>query len=168
MTFSSAASPPSIMRSLRVASPSWTVPIPISPSLWSLVNRCDPAKGKIYATAKKLGQELSNNCRGVVSQPSLYKMVRCISGVCIKFHKSTSYFPTARHTEITEKGEIIYSEVNRENVRKLDAYVEEMVSADQISGSVNIQKIQGDVVKLWDIVKSQREICEEQKNRIKA
>jgi fatty acid synthase subunit alpha len=33
-------------------------------------------------------------------------------------------FPTVPHTEITEKGEIIYSEVNRENVRKLDGYVE--------------------------------------------
>ncbi len=62
----------------------------------------------------------------------------------------------------------MYSEVNRENVRKLEAYVEEMTSADQISGSVNIQKIQDDVVKLWSVVKSQPEISEEQKNRIKA
>ncbi len=43
-----------------------------------------------------------------------------------------------------------------------------MASADHISGSVNIQKIQGDVVKLWNVVKSQPEISEEQKNRIKA
>jgi len=76
-------------------------------------------------------------------------------------------FPTAPHIEITEKGQTIYSEVNRENVRKLEAYVEEMASADQISGSVNIQKIQDDVVKLWNVVKSQPEISEEQKNRIK-
>jgi fatty acid synthase subunit alpha len=53
-------------------------------------------------------------------------------------------------------------------VCKLEAYVEEMASADQISGSVNIQKIQDDVVKLWNVVKSQPEISEEQKNRIKA
>jgi hypothetical protein len=37
-------------------------------------------------------------------------------------------FPTAPHTEVTEKGEIKYSEVVRENVRKLEAYVEEMAS----------------------------------------
>ncbi len=43
-----------------------------------------------------------------------------------------------------------------------------MVSADQISGSVNIQKVQDDVVKLWDVVKSQPEISKEQKNHIKA
>ncbi|KAF8271214.1 fatty acid synthase [Lactarius quietus] len=118
-----------------------------------MVNRCDPSKGETYATARKLGHELLENCRGVVGQPPLYKDVT---------------FPTAPHTEITEKGEIVYSEVNRENVRKLEAYVEEMASADQISGSVNIQKIQDDVVKLWNVVKSQPEISEEQKNRIKA
>jgi fatty acid synthase subunit alpha, fungi type len=43
-----------------------------------------------------------------------------------------------------------------------------MASADQISGSVNIQKIQDDVVKPWNVVKSQPEISEEQKHRIKA
>jgi 3-oxoacyl-ACP reductase-like protein len=38
-----------------------------------MVNRCDPAKGETDATAKKLGQELLDNCRGVVGQPPLYK-----------------------------------------------------------------------------------------------
>jgi len=71
--------------------------------------------------------------------------------------------PTAPHTEINEKGEIVYSEVNRENVRKLEVYVEEMASADHISSSANIQKIQDDVVKLWNVVKSQPEISEETK-----
>ncbi|KAH9954799.1 hypothetical protein BC827DRAFT_1379315 [Russula dissimulans] len=89
----------------------------------------------------------------VVSQLPLYKDVA---------------FPTAPHTEISEKVEIVYSEVNRENVHKLKAYVEEMCSADQISGSVNILRIQDDVVKLWDVVKSWPEISEEQKNLIKA
>jgi fatty acid synthase subunit alpha, fungi type len=93
-----------------------------------------------------------------ISMKSIYLFLTCLSVT----------FPTAPHTEIMEKGEIVYSEVNRENVRKLEAYAEEMASADQISGSVNIQKIQDDVVKLWNVVKSQAEISEEQKNRIKA
>ncbi len=38
-----------------------------------MVNRCDPAKGETYATGKKLGQELLDNCRSVVGQPPLYK-----------------------------------------------------------------------------------------------
>jgi fatty acid synthase subunit alpha, fungi type len=51
---------------------------------------------------------------------------------------------------------------------KLEAYMEEMASADHISGSVNIQKIQDDVVKLWNVVKSQPEISKKQSNPIKA
>jgi fatty acid synthase subunit alpha len=41
-------------------------------------------------------------------------------------------FPTAPHTKITEKGEIVYSECNCENVCKLqvEAYVEEMASGE--------------------------------------
>lgn len=41
-------------------------------------------------------------------------------------------FPTAPKTEVTAKGDIIYSEVVRENFRKLEAYVEEMASGDTI------------------------------------
>jgi fatty acid synthase subunit alpha, fungi type len=77
-------------------------------------------------------------------------------------------FPTAPKTEVTAKGDVVYSEVVRENVRKLEAYVEEMASGDTISGSVNIQKVQDDVLKLWSVVKSQPGISQEQKNRIKA
>ena len=42
-----------------------------------------------------------------------------------------------RHTQVTEKGEIKYSKVVRENVRKLEAYVEEMASGDTVSGAVD-------------------------------
>jgi hypothetical protein len=42
-----------------------------------------------------------------------------------------------------------------------------MAGGDTISGSVNIQKIQDDVLKLWSVVKSQPGISQEQKNRIK-
>ena len=43
-----------------------------------------------------------------------------------------------------------------------------MASAGQISSSTNIQKIQDDIVKLWNIVKSQPEISPEQNDHIKA
>lgn len=77
-------------------------------------------------------------------------------------------FPTAPRTEVSAKGDIVYSEVVRENVRKLEAYVEEMASGDTISGNINIQKVQDDVLKLWSVVKSQPGISQEQKGRIKA
>ena len=76
-------------------------------------------------------------------------------------------FPTAPKTEVSEKGDIVYTEVNRDAVRKLEAYVEEMASGDTIPGHVNIQKVQDDVLKLWNALKSQLEITPEQKNRIK-
>ena len=50
-------------------------------------------------------------------------------------------FPTAPHTEVTAKGNIIYSEVVCENVRKLEAYIEEMASGDTIPSNINIQKV---------------------------
>jgi len=45
--------------------------------------------------------------------------------------------------------------------------VEEMASSDNIPGGINIQKVQDDVLRLWNVVKSQPEISDEQKNRIK-
>ena len=68
---------------------------------------------------------------------------------------------------MTAKGDIVYSEVVRENVRKLEAYVEEMASGG-LPEPVNIQKVQDDVLKLWNVVKSQPEISQDQKNQIKA
>lgn len=68
---------------------------------------------------------------------------------------------------MSDKGDIVYSEVVRDGVRKLEAYVQEMASGDSVP-SVNIQKVQEDVLKLWNVVKSQPEISQEQKNRIKA
>ncbi|KZS94178.1 fatty acid synthase [Sistotremastrum niveocremeum HHB9708] len=133
-----------------------------------IMNRADPAllsymqyhidqtvaeRGETYKLAKQFGQQLIDNCREVVGEAPLYKDVT---------------FPTAPHTEVTAGGEIVYSEVVREGVRKLEAYVEEMASGDTIPGHVNIQKVQDDVLKLWNVVKSQPEISQEQKNRIKA
>ncbi|KAJ7227399.1 fatty acid synthase [Mycena pura] len=117
------------------------------------INHCDPDKGDTYKLAKQFGQQLIDNVREVIGQAPLYKDVT---------------FPTAPHTEVTSKGDIVYSEVVRENVRKLEAYVEEMASGDTVSGNVNINKVQDDVLKLWTVVKSQPGISQEQKNRIKA
>ncbi|KAI0067274.1 fatty acid synthase [Artomyces pyxidatus] len=118
-----------------------------------VIDQVDASRSETYSLAKRFGQQLIDNCRDVVGEPPLYKDVT---------------FPTAPKTEVNEKGDIVYSEVVRENVRKLEAYVEEMASTDNIAGSVNIQKIQDDVLKLWNVVKSQPEISDDQKNRIKA
>ncbi|KAI5122922.1 hypothetical protein M0805_007600 [Coniferiporia weirii] len=117
------------------------------------IDKVDPERGPTYKLAKQFGQQLIDNCSLAVNHGPLYKDVT---------------FPTAPHTEITARGDIVYTEVVRENVRKLEAYVEEMASGDSIPGSFNMQKIQDDVLKLWSVVKSQPEISEEQKGKIKA
>ena len=82
--------------------------------------RCDPAKGEIYASAKKLGQELLDNCQGIVVQLPLYKDSKLLFQGMNPISLLVA-FPTAPHTEIAEKGEVIYSEANRENVCNLEA-----------------------------------------------
>jgi 3-oxoacyl-ACP reductase-like protein len=57
---------------------------------------------------------------------------------------------------------------SREGVRKLEAYVEEMATGGLPPTAVNVEKVQEDVLKLWNVIKSQPEISQEQKNRIKA
>ncbi|TDL13244.1 hypothetical protein BD410DRAFT_847158 [Rickenella mellea] len=75
------------------------------------IDQCNPEKGPTYKLAKQFGQQLLDNCKKVVGQASLYKDVT---------------LPTALHMEVTPKGEILYTGVVRENIRKLEAYVEEM------------------------------------------
>ncbi|KAM6489047.1 hypothetical protein JOM56_015459 [Amanita muscaria] len=98
----------------------------------ALMNRADDhtlRKGETYKLAKEFGQQLIDNIKEVLGHPPVY---------------TDFTFPTA----VTEKEDIIYSEVVREGVRKLEAHVEEMASDDPASGTVNIQKVQDDVLKL--------------------
>ena len=48
-------------------------------------------------------------------------------------------FSTALKTEVTLKGEIVYSEVVHKNMRKLEAYAEEIASS---SGSVAAARLE--------------------------
>ncbi|TFK27788.1 fatty acid synthetase alpha subunit [Coprinopsis marcescibilis] len=116
------------------------------------INNCDASKGPTYKLVKEFGQQLIDNMKEVLGKPPVYKDVT---------------FPTAPHTEVTAKGDIVYTEVVRENVRKLEAYVEEMATAENVPGSVNYNKVQDDVQKLWTLVKDLPEIKDDQKNRIK-
>jgi Fatty acid synthase type I helical domain len=84
------------------------------------------SEGETRTTVKKLGKDLLDNCRGVIGQPLLYQTVR----ISYQTHSPQRLAPRS-----LEKGDIIYSEVNRENVHKAEAYVEEMASADQIQST---------------------------------
>lgn len=46
----------------------------------------------------------------------------------------------------------MYTEVVRENIRKLEAYVEQMpVASGDSTPNVSMQKIEDDVLKLWNV-----------------
>ena len=79
----------------------------------------------------------------------------------------TVTFPTAPKVEINEKGDIIITEVVREGVRKLEAYVEEMSRSDAVNAPIDVDKVHASVLKLWNVVQSQPGISEEQVSRIK-
>ncbi|KAH8822971.1 fatty acid synthase [Flagelloscypha sp. PMI_526] len=117
------------------------------------IERCDPSKGETYKLAKEFGEQLIANTKEVLGRDPMYRDVT---------------FPTAPKTEVTEGGDILYSEIVRENVRKLEAYVEEMASTDPVEASPNIEKVQDDILKLWSLVNSQPGISQEQKNKIRA
>lgn len=69
---------------------------------------------------------------------------------------------------MTSKGDIVYSEVVRGNIRKLESYVEEMANGPEISGNgPNVQKVQDDVLKLWNLVKNLPGIPEQNRERMK-
>jgi len=139
-----------------------TVDCDITARCISLLNRIDPdmlqyhiykrnpSEEETYKLAKEFGQQLTDNTREVIGKPPLCKdgefHIFIFFGLNIDVLSVT--FRTAPHTEVTKKGEIVYSEVVRENVRKLEAYIKEIASSDGAAGpiSINIQKVQDDIL----------------------
>lgn len=67
----------------------------------------------------------------------------------------TVTFPTGPHTEVTAQGYIVYSEVVRECIRKLEAFVEEMATGGRPPTAVQIDKVRRMCSSYWNVVKSQ-------------
>ncbi|WWC63190.1 uncharacterized protein I303_105790 [Kwoniella dejecticola CBS 10117] len=117
------------------------------------IDNVDATKGANYEKVKKFGQILLENCQEVVDKPPVYRDVA---------------LPTAPHTEVSAKGDIVYSEISRQNVRKLESYVKEMASGGEVEPAVNLDKVQNDIDKLWELVNSQPSITPAQKAAIKS
>lgn len=78
-------------------------------------------------------------------------------------------FPTAPKTSISAKGDIIVEEVNREGVSRLEKYVAEMAAGSKVTvQSVNLDKVQEQVEKLYKLVKSQPQISKQHMTSIKS
>ncbi|KAJ2999622.1 3-oxoacyl-[acyl-carrier-protein] synthase [Globomyces sp. JEL0801] len=124
----------------------------------AIINRGDPVllsyikyyietaqvqRGETYKVARDFAVLLLKNCEEALNESPKCKDVT---------------FPTAPCTIITETGEIKYSEVNRPNVRKLEAYVKEMAAGSKVTTKVNLDQVHSDVTKLYNMVKQQPQI----------
>lgn len=116
------------------------------------IGNCDPTRGETYKLAKEFGQRLLDNCREAVGHPPLYKDVN---------------FPTGPSVEVTPQGDIVYSEVPREDCRKMEQYVQQMSGPSSTAPSIDVNKLSANLANLWKLVQTQPEISEEQRSRIK-
>lgn len=73
-------------------------------------------RGETFQLAKDLAQRLLENCKEAVGQDPLYKDVA---------------LPTGPHTEVSGRGSLEYSEVQRPACRKLEHYVLEMAQGHE-------------------------------------
>ena len=120
------------------------------------IDAVDPKQGPTYALAKEFGQQLIDNCREALSEDAVYKQVHA---------------PTAPHTEIDSRGNVVYTEVKRAGVRKLEAYVKEMAAGSRLVGAsnqVNVDKAQENVAKLWTLIRNEPSVSKLGKATIKS
>jgi len=117
------------------------------------LDHTDASKGERYRLAKEFGQMLLSNCREAVGTAPLYRDVT---------------FPTAPKTTVTLKGEIVYEEVNRVGVSRLERYVAEMAAGSKITAEMNLDKVQESIQNLYKLVKSQPTIAKSQMAAIRS
>src|ERR1700738_340531 len=117
------------------------------------IDHCPQERGETYRLAKELGQMLIENCREVLDAAPVYKDVT---------------YPTAPHTEIDMKGNIKYDEIPRPAVRKLESYVKEMASGSKITEFGSKRQVQGDLQRIYRIIKQQHKMSKSSKLQIKS
>jgi fatty acid synthase subunit alpha len=117
------------------------------------VESCQVGRGPSYALAQDFAKILLENCQQSLQLSPKYKDVT---------------YQTAPSTVITQEGEIKYSEVNRPDVRKFESYVKEMAAGNKVGFKLNLEKIQGDVAKLYEMVKQQSQTTKVNKVAIKS
>ena len=122
--------------------------------------------------AKEFGQKLIDNTREVIGKPPMYKdgalhyHLVFLCSLTLFFLKLLSLL---HHTQKLQR------RPKSNSILKLSAKMSvnwKLMSrrwlAGTVSGAVNIQKVQDDVLKLWSVVKALPEISSDQKNRIKS
>jgi fatty acid synthase subunit alpha len=117
------------------------------------IDHCPTERGETYILAKELGGMLMENCREVLDTAPVYKDVT---------------YPHAPQTTIDEKGNVKYEEVPRPAVRKLESYVKEMASGSKITEFGSKRQVQGDLQRIYRIIKQQHKMSKSSKLQIKS
>src|SRR5271168_1863213 len=117
------------------------------------IDHCPTERGETYILAKELGGMLMENCREVLDTAPVYKDVT---------------YPHAPQTTIDEKSNVKYEEVPRPAVRKLESYVKEMASGSKITEFGSKRQVQGDLQRIYRIIKQQHKMSKSSKLQIKS
>nr|QGW56833.1 fatty acid synthase subunit alpha [Ogataea thermomethanolica (nom. inval.)] len=96
-------------------------------------------KGETYELAKKLGQQLIDNCQEVLNKAPVYKDIS---------------YPTGPKTTVDEKGRVVYEEEVRPAVRKLEQYVHEMALGGELTKEKQ-PSIKDDLSKVYKAISKQ-------------
>lgn len=104
------------------------------------IDHCPQEKGETYKLAKKLGQQLIDNCKQILEVDPVYKDVGRITGP---------------QTTVDAKGNINYKEANKESVRKFEQYVYEMAQGGKLTKNVAEPTIQEDLARIYKAISKQ-------------
>lgn len=116
------------------------------------IDNCPTERGETYKLAKELATQLLSNCRDALTADPAYKDVD---------------FPTGPHTTIDARGNLSYEEVPRQSCRKLEHYVQQMAEGGKISEYGNRSKVQGDLGRLYKMIKAQHKMSKGSQLEIK-
>ncbi len=115
------------------------------------IDNCPASNGPTYELAKKLGQQLIDNCIQVLDAEPVYKDVM---------------YPTAPKTNVDLRGNITYDEVSRTAVRKLEQYVHEMAAGSEVSRSDKYPTIKEDLVRVYKTISKQQQLSKATKDHV--
>lgn len=104
-------------------------------------------KGETYNLAKKLGQQLIDNCKQVLDVDPVYKDVSRMTGP---------------KTTVDAKGKIVYEEANKESVRKFEQYVYEMAQGGPMTKQTQ-PTIQEDLARVYRAITKQTSVSKNTK-----
>ncbi|KAI5966986.1 FAS2 [Candida pseudojiufengensis] len=103
------------------------------------IDLCPEYRGETYRLAKRLGEQLMDNCKQVIDQDPVYKDVTRITGP---------------KTTVGAKGDIVYEEVNKDSVRKFEQYVYEMAQGGSMT-KIKQPTIQEDLARVYKAITKQ-------------